>query len=79
MLIEQGKLLEYAEFVGNYYGTPVDYVRETLEEGKMYSLKSKYRVPSRSGTNFLKDYSFSLLRRAFGTSEPTGHKGDGDR
>jgi len=33
-LIEQGKLLEYAEFVGNYYGTPVDYVRETTNNGK---------------------------------------------
>ncbi|MEW9050415.1 MAG: guanylate kinase [Neobacillus sp.] len=33
-LIQQGKLLEYAEFVGNYYGTPVDYVRETLDAGK---------------------------------------------
>lgn len=33
-LIEQDKLLEYAEFVGNYYGTPVDYVRETLDKGK---------------------------------------------
>ena len=33
-LIQQGKLLEYAEFVGNYYGTPVDYVRETLDRGK---------------------------------------------
>ena len=33
-LIQQEKLLEYAEFVGNYYGTPVDYVRETLEKGK---------------------------------------------
>jgi len=33
-LIKQEKLLEYAEFVGNYYGTPVDYVRETLEKGK---------------------------------------------
>ncbi|MDQ0217134.1 guanylate kinase [Peribacillus cavernae] len=33
-LIGQGKLLEYAEFVGNYYGTPVDYVRETLDAGK---------------------------------------------
>jgi guanylate kinase len=33
-LIEQDKLLEYAEFVGNYYGTPVDYVRETLDSGK---------------------------------------------
>ena len=34
ILIEQGKLLEYAQFVGNYYGTPVDYVRETLDAGK---------------------------------------------
>ncbi|MGR3763805.1 guanylate kinase [Rossellomorea sp. NS-SX7] len=33
-LIDQGKLLEYAEFVGNYYGTPVDYVRETINNGK---------------------------------------------
>ncbi len=33
-LIAQEKLLEYAEFVGNYYGTPVDYVRETIEKGK---------------------------------------------
>lgn len=33
-LISQGKLLEYAEFVGNYYGTPVDYVRQTLDKGK---------------------------------------------
>lgn len=33
-LIRQGKLLEYAEFVGNYYGTPLDYVQETLNKGK---------------------------------------------
>lgn len=33
-LVEEGKLLEYAEYVGNYYGTPVDYVKETLEAGK---------------------------------------------
>ncbi|WP_438317454.1 guanylate kinase [Sporosarcina sp. FA9] len=33
-LIEQGKLLEYAEYVGNYYGTPLDYVNETLDAGR---------------------------------------------
>lgn len=33
-MISQDQLLEYAEFVGNYYGTPVDYVRETLDSGK---------------------------------------------
>ncbi len=32
-LIEEGKLLEYAEYVGNYYGTPIDYVNETLDAG----------------------------------------------
>ncbi|MDG5470234.1 guanylate kinase [Jeotgalibacillus sp. ET6] len=33
-LIEQDKLLEFAEYVGNYYGTPVDYVRETINKGR---------------------------------------------
>jgi len=42
-LIEQGKLLEYAEYVGNYYGTPVDYVRETLDKGKDVFLEIEVR------------------------------------
>jgi guanylate kinase len=33
-LIQAGKMLEYAEYVGNYYGTPLDYVNQTLDEGK---------------------------------------------
>ncbi|MFG6115185.1 guanylate kinase [Halobacillus sp. MO56] len=33
-LIAEGKLLEHAEYVGNYYGTPREYVEETLENGK---------------------------------------------
>jgi guanylate kinase len=33
-MIKEDQLLEYAEFVGNYYGTPVEYVRETLDAGK---------------------------------------------
>lgn len=33
-LIEQGGLLEHAEFVSNYYGTPLAYVQETLEAGR---------------------------------------------
>jgi guanylate kinase len=27
-------MLEYAEYVGNYYGTPLSYVQKTLDEGK---------------------------------------------
>ncbi len=33
-MIKEGKLLEYAEFVGNYYGTPLDYVNSTLDAGR---------------------------------------------
>ena len=32
--IENGELLEYAKFVGNYYGTPQFHVEELLNEGK---------------------------------------------
>ncbi|EIA19208.1 guanylate kinase [Listeria fleischmannii 1991] len=31
--ISDGKMLEYAEYVGNYYGTPLDYVEERLNSG----------------------------------------------
>lgn len=32
-MIVDKELLEYAEFVGNYYGTPKSYVEENLEKG----------------------------------------------
>lgn len=32
-LIDQNKLLEYAQYVNNYYGTPRKYVKETLASG----------------------------------------------
>lgn len=33
-MISQGELVEYAQYVGNYYGTPKSYVMEQLEAGK---------------------------------------------
>jgi len=33
-MIAEDALLEYAEYVGNYYGTPRDFVEQTLSEGK---------------------------------------------
>jgi guanylate kinase len=33
-MIENNELLEWAEYVGNYYGTPAHYVRENLERGQ---------------------------------------------
>ena len=33
-LIEEDQLLEYAKYVNNYYGTPRNYVEETLAKGK---------------------------------------------
>ncbi|WP_096154691.1 MULTISPECIES: guanylate kinase [Bacillus] len=32
-LIEEDKFIEWAEYVGNLYGTPVDYVEKCLSEG----------------------------------------------
>lgn len=32
-MIQNDQLLEYAEYVGNYYGTPRDFVEKTLQSG----------------------------------------------
>ena len=52
-MIRQGELLEYAQYVDNYYGTPRSYVLEQLEQGKdvileieiQGALKVKKRFP----------------------------------
>ena len=51
-LIRQGQMLEYAEYVGNYYGTPLTYVNEPLIRESTSSLKLKYKGLSRSRKKF---------------------------
>lgn len=51
--IAAGEMLEYAEYVGNYYGTPLDYVNKKLDEGYdvfleievLGAMKVKEKVP----------------------------------
>ena len=33
-MIEEGRLVEYAQYVNHYYGTPRDYVEKKMAEGK---------------------------------------------
>lgn len=33
-MLANDELLEYTEYVGNYYGTPVDHVKKTIDSGK---------------------------------------------
>ncbi|MFV8827094.1 guanylate kinase [Alkalihalobacterium sp. APHAB7] len=52
-MIKNDALLEWAEYVGNYYGTPIDYVKKTIDEGNdiileievQGALKVKERLP----------------------------------
>lgn len=37
--IEEGRMLEYAEYCGNYYGTPLDETKKALDDGKIFILE----------------------------------------
>ena len=55
-MIEAGEMLEYAEYVGNYYGTPLTYVNQTLDEGKDVFLELKSKGLNKSKTKCLMAY-----------------------
>ena len=40
-MIQEDQLLEHAEYVGNYYGTPRFYVEDMLSQGKNVILESR--------------------------------------
>lgn len=68
--IERGEFLEYAQYNGNYYGTPLDPVEEHLEQGHdvileielQGALQVKKRLPQ-AVTVFIAPPSFEELER----------------
>ncbi|NEO26446.1 MAG: guanylate kinase [Kamptonema sp. SIO4C4] len=60
-LIQEGELLEWAEYAGNYYGTPRQRVKEQIDEGKTVLLEIEL-----VGARFIKEsfpeaYSIFIL------------------
>jgi len=51
-LIKQNKLLEYAEYVNNYYGTPKEYVENTLASGHDVFLEIEVKGAMQVQKNF---------------------------
>ena len=70
-LIAQDALLEYAEYVGNYYGTPLAPIREAIEDGVdivmdvdvVGALKIKKRLPEETVLVFVTAPSFETIRK----------------
>ena len=56
-MIEAGEMLEYAEYVGNYYGTPLSYVNKTLDEGKDVFLEIEVQGAQQVKEKVLYDYA----------------------
>ncbi|WP_085524029.1 guanylate kinase [Tuberibacillus sp. Marseille-P3662] len=51
-MIRHNQLLEWAEYVGNYYGTPLDYVEKTLNDGKDVLLEIEVQGAMQVKNNF---------------------------
>lgn len=51
-LVNDGQLLEYAQYVNNYYGTPRNYVEETLEKGQDVFLEIEVQGAMQVKENF---------------------------
>lgn len=56
-MIEKGEFLEYANYVGNYYGTPRAYVEQQLNSGKDVILE----IEVQGGLNVRKIYPDAML------------------
>ena len=70
-MIESDGLIEWAEYVNNFYGTPREYVEERLAEGKdvileiepQGALKIKEKYPKRAAeeTEYIDNYEYIVV------------------
>lgn len=65
-MIEQGQLLEWAEYVGNYYGTPTQFVEQTLAEGKDIVLEIEVQGALQVKQNYPEGVFIFLAPPSFG-------------
>ena len=78
-MIDQDKLIEYAKYVDNYYGTPKDYVMGKMAEGKdvvleieiQGALKVKKRFPQALLLFVMPPSAQELKRRLIGRGTET--------
>ena len=69
--IDNGEMLEYAMYGGNYYGTPLQPIREAIENGVdvvmdvevVGALKIKKRLPDDAVLVFVTAPSFDVIRK----------------
>lgn len=80
-MIDAGELLEWAEYVGNYYGTPKSFVQRTIDEGKdiileidvQGAMQVKERFPEAIFIFVLPPSLDELRRRIVGRGTETEH------
>ena len=76
-MIEEGRLVEYAQYVNHYYGTPRDYVEKKMAEGKDVILE----IEIQGARKIKEQYPDAVLRDAtvcYGVRTPSGRQGNRD-
>ena len=68
-MIEHDELVEYAQYVGNYYGTPKEYVFSNLKAGKDVLLEIEIQGALKIKKKFRRQFSFLSRRRVPGSLE----------
>lgn len=80
-MIADGELLEYAQYVDNYYGTPKAYVEKQLADGKdvilEIEIQGALKVKKQFPQTLLLLYT-AIRRNLKRTADRQGHRGYGD-